>query len=181
MGRVNRKMLVIDACVAGSAGGEQAIAAPAKSCRDFLIAVLDNGHKVVLPTTLRVEWEKHASRFTRKWRTVMVSKDRVWDVEPPALDSVKAKVLESMDSESQERAIEKDFHLIEAAIDTDQTVVSTDEEVRNLLVKATHSVVKLRKVVWVNPSFKNEKPIPWVKSGAKSETWRQLGYKAGKN
>jgi hypothetical protein len=74
-------------------------------------------------------------------------------------------------------ALRKDFHLVEAAIATDRTVVSLDEIVRRLLKAAAASVAGIKKVVWVNPDRTAEQAINWLVAGAKPESERMLGHR----
>ena len=68
-----------------------------------------------------------------------------------------------------------DIHLIEAALVTDQTVVSLDETARQVFSSTSEEVVTLREIAWINPSREEERPIPWLRSGAKPEEGRRLG------
>ena len=73
-------------------------------------------------------------------------------------------------------ALRKDFHLIEAAIAHDRTVVSLDELVRRLFKAAALSVAAIKRVVWVNPVNAAEQPLVWLRNGAKAENVLMLGY-----
>ncbi|MGA9382780.1 MAG: hypothetical protein WBV73_28800 [Phormidium sp.] len=66
------KLLVIDASVARAAGGESAKSPTSKYCRDFLLAVLDISHRVVMTPDIRKEWDKHQSSFARTWLRTIV-------------------------------------------------------------------------------------------------------------
>ena len=59
------KRLVIDASVARAAGGEDATFPISVYCRDFLQAVLDISHRVVMTPDIRDEWNKHQSKSAR--------------------------------------------------------------------------------------------------------------------
>jgi hypothetical protein len=63
--KVSRR-LVIDASVARSSGGEDALYPLPKQCRDFLKATLSCGHRVVLSPPVNAEWKKHESGFARR-------------------------------------------------------------------------------------------------------------------
>ena len=71
------KRLVIDASVARSAGGEDAIASQAKGCRDFLTVVLTICHSVTVTSEIQEEWNRHRSNFARRWLVSMYSKRKV--------------------------------------------------------------------------------------------------------
>ena len=76
------------------------------------------------------------------------------------------------------KAMRKDYHLLEAAIVTDQNVISLDEIVRGLFDRAAVSVVALKNIVWVNPDRDAEEPIGWLNKNAKPERKRMLGFRA---
>jgi hypothetical protein len=75
------------------------------------------------------------------------------------------------------RAMRKDYHLLEAAMVTDQNVISLDEIVRALFNRAAVSVVALKNIVWVNPDKRVEEPIEWLDKSAKPERKRMLGFR----
>lgn len=70
----------------------------------------------------------------------------------------------------------KDFHLVEAALATDQTVTSLDDIVRNLFASTSRTAGELRSIVWVNPDKTQEQAIAWLENGAKPEKKRILGF-----
>ena len=82
------KRIVIDACVARSAGGYQTTAKEAWNCREILNAVLYNRHILVFTPSIKGEWRIHSSRFTRKWRRLMSQATQIkfiHDSEKPVL------------------------------------------------------------------------------------------------
>lgn len=71
--------------------------------------------------------------------------------------------------------MQKDFHLLEAARETDQTIISLDETVRGLFARATQHVGEIRDIVWVNPEYnEEEEPLVWLQNGAPPEDHRKL-------
>jgi len=129
-----------------------------------------------MPGQLRDEWERHRSLFARTWLTAMVSRRRVVFGDVPPKHKMRRAILRAAATKPMEvAALEKDFHLIEAAIDNDRTVVSLDEVVRKLFKAAAQSVAAIRKVVWVNPVNSAEEAVEWLKGGAKAEAVRMLG------
>jgi hypothetical protein len=170
--------LVVDASVASAAGGKTATASAPKLCRDFLSTLRDKtGCRVVMPPTLRDEWEEHMSGFTRVWLRNMTQRGRVIpkDVEPSS--RIRREIERAAARKKSEAlALQKDFHLVEAAIANDKTVVSLDEEVRRLFKAAARSVTAIQKVVWVNPTNEAEQPLAWLRNGARAESLRMLGH-----
>ena len=59
------RRLVIDADVARSAGETEY--AVSSACRQFLDAVTEYRHRVVITPELQNEWREHASRYPNRW------------------------------------------------------------------------------------------------------------------
>ena len=171
--------LVVDASVASAAGGKTATATAPKRCRDFLSALRDEtGCQVVMPPTLRDEWEDHMSGFTRVWLRNMTQRGRVIPKDVSPSTKMRREIVRAAaKKKSEAAALQKDFHLVEAAIAYDRTVISLDEEVRRLFKAAAHGIAAIEKVVWVNPVKPAEKPIEWLRGGARAETFRMLGHR----
>ena len=174
------RRLVIDASVAGAAGGAEAVHPTSKNCTEFLETVRDRcDHRVVMTPELSIEWNKHRSQFAMGWRKSMIARKRVYRVNPTIDEGLRNKIEKTATRERDREAMQKDFLLIEAAMATDNTVSSLDEVVRGLFTAAAVSVGEIRSVVWVNPDQTEEHPILWLENGAKPETARMLGAKAG--
>jgi hypothetical protein len=78
-------------------------------------------------------------------------------------------------SENEIGDMQKDFHLLEAASATDQTIISLDETVRGLFARATQRVGENRDIVWVNPErVEEEEPLVWLQNGAPPDDHRKL-------
>jgi hypothetical protein len=169
------RRLVIDASVAAASGGEEATDPTAKHCRDFLRTVLGVCHRMVMTREISEEWKSHQSSFARAWRVSMEARKKVehLDIVPNA--AVHTKIENAATDEKKWEEMRKDMHLVDAALETVETVVSLDEEARGLFSEAAKSVGQLRGIVWVNPDRPDEKPIQWLERGAKSEERRRLG------
>lgn len=130
-----------------------------------------------MPPKLKDEWDAHKSLFARTWLTAMASRGRViFDEVPPGKRMRREIEKAGAANQRDVAALRKDFHLVEAAIATDRTVVSLDETVRQLFMAAAQGVAAITKVVWVNPTITAEQPVTWLKNGAKPENARMLGY-----
>lgn len=170
--------LVIDADIARAAGGEDATHSTPKNCRDFLKAVLKHYYALVMTSEIKAEWKKHQSLFAKKWLQEMYGRKRIQVARPEHNEELCKRTEEAGESIKQRNAIWKDFHLIEAALATDQRIVSMDQKMRHLLsIAATKKGVKeLRAIVWVNPDKSEEQALAWLKDGAPHEAKRCLGY-----
>ncbi|UBF25672.1 hypothetical protein K9N68_29615 [Kovacikia minuta CCNUW1] len=161
--KVSRR-LVIDASVARSCGGEDATYPTSVNCRDFLQAVLVICHRVVMTPDIREEWDNHQSKFARSWLRSMVAKRKLEALPEIPLDNELWNKVEQFAETDKERAdMLKDLRLVEAAIATDKTVISLDENTaRKLFRKAAPEIEALKMIVWVNPDKTEEQPIELV-------------------
>lgn len=173
------RRLVVDASVAGAAGGKTATAPTSTRCRDFLETLRrETRCCIVMSPKLKDEWTEHQSLFARGWLTAMTSRRRVIFDDVAQSNRMRREIEGAAASrQSEVQALRKDFHLVEAAIATDRTVVSLDETVRRLFKAAALSVTAIKNVVWVNPGDTTEQPIAWVRNGAKPERGRMLGHR----
>lgn len=171
------KRLVIDASIARSAGGEDAKDLKSVYCRDFLEAVVDLCHRVVMTPDIRDEWDKHQSKAARIWLRRMVAKKKLYPYETRLDNELWSQVEDFTDLDNQREAMIKDIRLIEAALTTDKIVISLDDKVRKLFSKAAEQVDELKDIVWVNPAKPEEKAIEWLENGAEAEIERKLGFR----
>ena len=105
----------------------------------------------------------------------MDARKKVYRVNAPADEELRDKIKETATNDKEDEDIRKDFHLLEAALATDQTIISLDETVRGCFARATRHVGEIRDIVWVNPErMEEEEPIEWLKNGAPPEDHRQL-------
>lgn len=172
MAKMQPRQLVIDADVARSAG--ESIHPISSACRRFLGTMLEVRHHVVMTDTIRKEWRHHKSIYSRKWRKQMHARKLVNRIEVDEDETLRERIGAALHLDHREAA-EKDAHLIEAAIATDRLVTSRDEKARSLFGCASVAVGQLRQIVWVNPTKAEEKPIDWLRNGARAEAHRQLG------
>jgi hypothetical protein len=171
------KRLVIDASIARSCGDENAIYPTSVRCRDFLMAVQECQHKIVMTQDIKAEWDKHQSRFARQWLRQMIARKQLNPLpDLPIAPELWAQI-EAMAQSDQERAtMTKDILLLEAALATDRSITSLDEKTaRKYFAQAAKSIPKLQSIVWVNPDKPEEGAIDWLQAGAPAEPKRMLG------
>ena len=177
------KSIVVDASVARAANDKVLKVPPNPPataywpllCAQFLKGMLEGRYIAVFSETLNEEWNKHRSVYSTKWQLGMTSRKLIRYVRhtDPLLEK---KVQATQTSDKEKNAMKKDFHLIEAALASDQTIVSLDDTVRGLFSQAAQSVGEIRKTVWGNPGKPDEELLQWLQSGAPVEAKRQLGY-----
>ena len=170
------KRLVVNASVARAAGGEEATASVSINCTEFLETFRDEcSHHVVMTPELSDEWDEHQSKFAVTWLRSMIARKR-WDyVEPPVNQALRDEIAGTAIRETEIEDMQKDFHLLEAARETDQTIISLDESIRQLFARAAQRVGEILDIVWVNPErMEEEEPIEWLQNGAPPEDHRKL-------
>ena len=168
------KRLVIDADVARASGSETATHPRAEHCRDFLNAVLSLSYRIVMTQKINSEWKNHQSRFARRWRVSMDARKKIDRINPSEDEELQDKVTTTATDKDEVEAMQKDFHLLQAALATDQTVISLDETIRGLFKRASQHVGEIRDIIWVNPDRPEEHPITWLQNGALPEAHRRL-------
>lgn len=160
---VSSKCLVIDASVASAAG--QTMHPRSFRSREFLSEVLKISHRAVMTPTLTQEWDRHQSLFALRWRAEMRTQDKIIDLAGVEDEQLRRQVVISA-------AVEKDLHLIEAALATDKTIVSLDDRAAaQLFVEAT------KEIVWVNAVSEGGHAIYWLRAGAHPVDEWKLGYR----
>lgn len=169
------KRLVVNASVARAAGGEGATASVSINCTTFLETFRNqSAHHIVMTPELSEEWNEHQSNFTAAWLTSMITRRRFDYVEPPVNQALRDKIEKTAPNENEIPAMRKDFHLLEAARETDRTIISLDKTARRRFARAALSIDEIKSVVWVNPVFTEEEPLAWLQNGAPPEDCRQL-------
>ncbi len=159
--------LVVDTCVAKSAGGVEATALEGKYCRDCLDTILKGKFKVAMSKGIFEEWMKHPSNKAISWLTAMRSSGRVRDIFLPNKSVKTRKEIERESIKSKREAMKKDTILIEAALATDKRIISKDKEARELFHKLSNPAKELREIYWAHVMC--PECIEWLKDNACSE------------
>jgi hypothetical protein len=128
----------------------------------------------VMSPALEKEWDEHQSKFARGWRVQMTSRRLICMVSDGTHRKLRNVLIRSDLTQAQRKAAQKDFHLISAALSTDQTILSNDNEARKIFALAATEVVQFQKLIWVNPCNDHEQCIQWLVKGAKPEQQRFL-------
>jgi hypothetical protein len=170
------KRLVVNASVACAAGGEAATKSVSINCTEFLEAFRDESpHHVVMTFELSEEWDEHQSNFAAEWLGNMIATKRFHYIELPQNRALYDEIEATAVREEDVNAMLKDFHLLGAALETDQIIISLDETIRGLFKCASQQVGEIRNIIWVNPDQTAEgHPIPWLRNGAPPEPHRRL-------
>ncbi len=147
MKRPRSRLLVIDACVARSAGKTENPVS--SSCREYLLEVLKICHRVAVTPDIREEWKRHQSRFTRKWKVSMAAHQKpLRDIE---IEPVKEWLNLPAFAPQHRAAVEKDLCLLEAALGADRVIVTRDDALRKALGTTPQGIRLRDRIRWCNP------------------------------
>ena len=166
--------LVIDANVARSAGPEQATHPTSKKCRDFLLAVEKHDFSIVSTFELRKEWNRHQSGFFRAWRAKMMGRKRIVSLNVVSHEIMRNKLVRFAANDDECKAMLKDCHLLEAALESDQRIISCEILVRKHFSRACLNVNEICRILWVNPTDDDETIFVWLTDGAPESVERHL-------
>ena len=170
------KRLVVNASVAGAAGGEEATASVSINCTEFLETFRDEcPYHVVMTPELSEEWETNQSKFAATWLRSMIARKRFDYEDPPVNQALRDEIEGTATREIEIEVMRKDFHLLEAARETNHIIISLDETIRQLFARAAQGVGEIRDIVWVNPEHtEEEEPLVWLQNGALPDDHRKL-------
>ena len=172
----NFRRIIINASVAGAAGGERAIYPTSRNCRDFLYEILHLGHVIVMASEIMTQWKEHGSLYSLKWHVMMIKRKKRIILNNVENDELRQKIITNAPDDGSRKAMIDDIILIEAAMYADNTIASLDETVRKKYKKMSLKVTEIGQIVWVNPDKIDEKPIIWLRQGANPDEERKLGY-----
>lgn len=137
------RILVLDASVIRAAGTTDHPISSA--CRKALSSIMKICHRVLVSKPIEDEWNKHASRFSRKWKVSMMNKRKILK------GSTSAAPIQLKGVPINDRAIiMKDRHLLDAAYAHDRIIITTDDKFQQALER-TGNVKMLQEIRWLNP------------------------------
>jgi hypothetical protein len=172
--KVRSRVLVIDASIA-MAAGDVSMHPTSRDCREFLQSALVLCHRIAMTDPIREEWKRHQSRFASRWLTSMMARRKVVFVEIPAHHSLEVRYARAESDEALAAVMEKDRRLIEAALETEERVISLDDRMRKHLQEHLDRLPEVRSICWVNPCTPEERAVAWLEAGAPAERVRLLG------
>jgi hypothetical protein len=178
------QLLVVDASIVAAAGGEEATDPVPAHARDALMAILTICHRVCLSPELSQEWKRHQSRFARAWLTRMYARGKVVRRESPARSEILADIRSfHLITQSDIAAVEKDIHLINAALAADQAVLSWDNRMAATIRKVcadakTVTSSAVSHVLWINPITDRDALHAWLSETGPAQPYWQLGAPA---
>ena len=173
--RIESVCLVIDTSIAQAAGGFESKDPLGSVCRDVLFRVRGICHRIVLGERMREEWHRHMSRFATAWLVSMVSMNKVVLVDDAPESAHLDTIHEHAADPGLVEVMEKDAHLLAAAIRRDKRILSLDDKIRHHFAGKLRTHAEVLALVWVNPSDPAEDAIEWLNQGAPMEERRTLG------
>ena len=172
------RQLIVDADIMRAASGNENDLAI--RCRDVLDAIQLAGHEVIRTPAIEVEWDKHASDFALSWIVRMQSRRRLIDMDEAAAGLAGA--LSGLEVPVPEQNIMlKDCHLLEAALASEQRIISKDEAAYFHFYQASATISQLRLIMWASPMRVADSCVDWLVTGAKPETKRKIGRRPHRN
>lgn len=158
---VKIKEMVIDADIAHSAGeSDHPISS---NCRNFLEAVKENGHQLVMTKEIRDEWNRHRSVYSTRWSVLMVSRKQVKMIRIDENKKTESDLPNWGLTDKQKKIALKDCRLIDAALQSGKIVASGDKKARDVFSIASEKEKKLRTLIWVNPKEGKTELTNWIK------------------
>jgi hypothetical protein len=125
---------------------------------------------MVLTPPLVDEWRRHQSKYTREWRKSMHAWRQIRMLDDGENTGLRERALSPGIEEPLRQIRLKDLPLIEAALRTDNIVVSLDEEAR-----VAFRLPELNAITWANPLIERERIRTWLEAGAKPVDEWKLG------
>jgi len=167
------KRIVVDTDVARAAKrkspDERAVC-----CASVLDAMYYCGHVLVLNTPLLDQWMKNPGRAdsewpmaistdSARWFAMMGSRGRLEKVEYCADTQLRDAFFACLDG-CEIPSAKEDYMLVDAAVQTDNRVLSLDKRMRRKLGRASDYVSRLGMLMWVNPDCHDAQG--WLEHGA---------------
>ncbi len=166
--------LVVDANIAQSSGYSED--QTSINSREFLETLRSFGHRIVMSTDIEREWNDHHSGFSTDWLTTMTTTGKVLNLGNVQDQELRNKIELFAPDIHIYKIMQKDTHLLEAALMTDKIVASRDDRVRGHFGSACQHIEEIRDVMWVNPVVEEDACAGWLKQGAPEKQHRQLGF-----
>jgi hypothetical protein len=106
----------------------------------------------------------------------MMARKKIQYVDIDPHRSLKSRLPRAAKDPSILAIMEKDRHLIEAALIIDRRVVSLDEKVREHFRAQQPTLREVREICWVNPEFAEQELLAWLERGAPADRSLMLGH-----
>jgi len=172
MTRKNGKRLVIDANIAHSAGAGEVPSS--RYSRESLAAILAGEYTVVFNRSLLQEWKNHLSRFAMIWWRSMAAQKRIENAEGEEFARHLDRACACLEHDRWKSDLIKDFHLVQSALASGQTIISNERNFPVFVATACHSVKELAALYYANPATEGDVCISWITDGAEKVADRRI-------
>ncbi|OGF64691.1 MAG: hypothetical protein A2Y62_14605 [Candidatus Fischerbacteria bacterium RBG_13_37_8] len=144
-----RIALVVDASVMRAAGKTNHPVS--SSCRKCLEQILCICHHVAITQSIRNEWNKHKSHFSRRWWLSMTARRKLKYIPHEDIFHEELNPSHISLNDADQKAIKKDCCLLEAALLSDHVIITLDDSIRKILLKTKRGLKLAKKIKWINP------------------------------
>ena len=172
------KTLVVDTSVGSAAGNEDSTDQTASCCVAVLKTILSMSYKIAMSEDIEKEWRhtrKKILSYASKWLVLMENRNRTVALRDTINVPLREMILNSTPNKGTQSVMQKDLHLLEAALATDKIVLSRDKKCRRHFLDAASNVTEIKPILWANPEVPEEEVIDWLNRGIPFEKERQLG------
>lgn len=171
--------LVLDVSVIGVAGVKDN--ALSRNCGNVLKYTKENEcFRIVLSSEIRGEFNRLPnSPLINTWRQVINSQGRWHILKNAENEALRRKIRNirpfQMD-DNDKHAMLKDIRYVEAALLTDQRIISRDDEARACFKNAVEFIPEIIEIMWSNPVIPEDDTDNWLINCTPLEAHRQLGF-----
>jgi hypothetical protein len=104
----------------------------------------------------------------------MVQSNRIVALEDVDYDVLRQTIDAYAPQQGVADLMQKDRHLIEAALETDLRILSLDDQVRGHFSRRCDDIDLIQDILWANPRLPDEECIDWVVMGTPRKDKRLL-------
>jgi len=101
-------------------------------------------------------------------------KNRTVDEEGERFSELLAPACDCQSTDRNRAGLEKDFHLEQSALATDQTIISREAKFPTFIAKACPTVRELTLLYYANPAVEGDDCRLWIKGGAEKDAVRRI-------
>jgi hypothetical protein len=159
------KIVVIDADITQAAGKPQSTDPRSRKCRNLLYTILEICHRASLSPDLLVEWKEHSSKYARQWHISMHARKKIIKTQSKQKNDLRHRIEGVLVGKPERDRTMKDFHLVEAALDSDCLIFSMDETAYGDFCQIADAIPELQKIMWINP-IKDDDIVNWLQDSA---------------
>ena len=144
-----------------------------------MIALRECKHKVVFSNELWEEWMGNRSGHAWTWMRTMRARKLVVRIAVPTDAGLREKFNRLAVNVGILDAMNKDIHLLEAAMATDRIIASKENEAHAHFAVVCDHIGEIRDVMWVNPVDEEDACAGWLKQWSACESGAATGLSAG--